>query len=205
MCFSSLFSPVGPYSSTSSGATPALLQSTVKVWGTWALTPLPRPGPEHFTLLGSTSSLTGTLNGLPKHPQKWFIKWSNRLWGMKYSSFKSKCHDYLLLNVLINTSAPSHSLSAEIQCQCLINVLSSLRNKPWNELDRRKLHHTWYRQASKSDVDIIFPRSERNILHTTAAIFVVFTRHLSFWWTLNGQSKTTRASTPEREENTDKY
>ncbi len=118
---------------------------------------------------------------------------------MKYSSIKSNCHDYLLPNVL----TLSYFQTAEIQCQCIISVLSSLRNKPQNELDRRELHHTWDRQTSESDVDVIFSRSERNILHATAAIFVIFTRHLSFWWTLDSQSKTTRASTSEREENTD--
>lgn len=57
--------PEGPSSVTSRGASPAALQSTVKVWGTRALTLGPSPGPEHFTLLGSTTSFTGTRKGLP--------------------------------------------------------------------------------------------------------------------------------------------
>lgn len=57
--------PVGPSTATCRGARPAWLQSTVKVWGTRALTPAPSPGPEHFTFPGSTTSFTGTRNGLP--------------------------------------------------------------------------------------------------------------------------------------------
>lgn len=57
--------PEGPKTFTSKGASPALVQSTVNVWGTRARTPAPKPGPEHFTLLGSTTSLTGTRKGLP--------------------------------------------------------------------------------------------------------------------------------------------
>lgn len=64
--------PVGPYSWTTRGASPALLLSTVKVWGTCARTPISRPGPKHLTLLGSTSSRTGTLNGLPETRTKTF-------------------------------------------------------------------------------------------------------------------------------------
>ena len=58
-------SPFGAVTATERGATPALLQSTVKDWGILALTPDPTPGPEIFTLLASTTSFTGTLNGLP--------------------------------------------------------------------------------------------------------------------------------------------
>lgn len=57
--------PEGPRRVTSRGASPAPLQSTVKVWGTLALTLGPSPGPEHLTLLGSTTSFTGTRKGLP--------------------------------------------------------------------------------------------------------------------------------------------
>lgn len=57
--------PEGPRRVTSRGASPAPLQSTVKVWGTRALTLGPSPGPEHLTLLGSTTSFTGTRKGLP--------------------------------------------------------------------------------------------------------------------------------------------
>lgn len=59
------FSPLGPATTTSRGATPALLVSTVKDCGTLARTAVPRPGPAIFTLLGSTTSFTGTLKGLP--------------------------------------------------------------------------------------------------------------------------------------------
>lgn len=59
------FSPLGPVTATDNGAIPALLQSTVKVWGILARTLEPTPGPESFTLLESTKSFTGTLNGLP--------------------------------------------------------------------------------------------------------------------------------------------
>lgn len=59
------FLPLGPATTTSRGATPALLVSTVKDWGILARTAVPRPGPAIFTLLGSTTSFTGTLKGLP--------------------------------------------------------------------------------------------------------------------------------------------
>lgn len=59
------FLPLGPVTATDRGATPALLQSTVKDCGILARTPEPTPGPEIFTLLESTTSFTGTLNGLP--------------------------------------------------------------------------------------------------------------------------------------------
>ena len=57
--------PVGLSTATCRGARPAWLQSTVKVWGTRALTPAPSPGPAHFTFPGSTTSFTGTRKGLP--------------------------------------------------------------------------------------------------------------------------------------------
>lgn len=59
------FLPLGPVTTTSRGAIPALLASTVKDWGILARTAVPRPGPAIFTLLGSTTSFTGTLKGLP--------------------------------------------------------------------------------------------------------------------------------------------
>lgn len=59
------FLPLGPATTTSRGATPALLVSTVKDCGILARTAVPRPGPAIFTLLGSTTSFTGTLKGLP--------------------------------------------------------------------------------------------------------------------------------------------
>lgn len=70
-------SPLGPRTLTSSGAKPALLLSTVKDCWMRARTPEPRPGPATLTLLGSTTSLAGTLKGLP-------VK-SHRILSMKQS------------------------------------------------------------------------------------------------------------------------
>lgn len=70
-----IYLPFGPWTFTSRGATPALLVSTVKDWGTLALTtPGVRPGPEHFTLDESTTSCTGTLNGLPTEKKETWVK-----------------------------------------------------------------------------------------------------------------------------------
>lgn len=61
-----VYLPRGPMTLTSSGARPALLLSTVKDCKTRARTPEPSPGPAILTLLGSTTSFTGTLKGLPR-------------------------------------------------------------------------------------------------------------------------------------------
>lgn len=57
--------PRGPRTLTSKGARPALLLSTVKDCKMWARMPELSPGPVILTLLGSTTSFTGTLKGLP--------------------------------------------------------------------------------------------------------------------------------------------
>lgn len=51
--------------STSKGAFPALLASTLNVWGVFLRTSLSSPGPTAVTLLASTSSTTVGLKGLP--------------------------------------------------------------------------------------------------------------------------------------------
>lgn len=58
---------------------------------------------------------------------------------------------------------------------------------------------TWDGKPSEGDVDVILSRSEGDVFHTAAAIFVVLTRHLRLRWTLNGQAKTSGASTSEEE------
>lgn len=55
---------------------------------------------------------------------------------------------------------------------------------------------TWDGKTSKSDVDVVVPRSEGNVLHTAAAILVVLARHFGLRGTLNGQTQTTSTSTP---------
>jgi len=54
---------------------------------------------------------------------------------------------------------------------------------------------TWDRKASEGDVDVVLSWSEGDILNTAAAIFVVLTGHLRLRWTLDGQTKTSSAST----------
>ena len=56
---------------------------------------------------------------------------------------------------------------------------------------------TWDRKASEGDVDVILSRSEGDVLHAAAAIFVVLTGHLGLRRTLDGQAETSGASTSE--------
>ena len=55
---------------------------------------------------------------------------------------------------------------------------------------------TWDGQAPEGDVDVVLPGGEGNVLHATAAIFVVLTRHFGLGGTLDGQTETPSTSPP---------
>ena len=55
---------------------------------------------------------------------------------------------------------------------------------------------TWDGQASEGDVDVVFPGREGDVLHATASVFVVLTRHLGLGGTLDGQAETPGTGPP---------
>ena len=55
------------------------------------------------------------------------------------------------------------------------------------------------RVTSVVDVDVVISRSEGDVLHTAAAIFIVFAGYFGLWGPLDGQAQAPCASAPERE------
>lgn len=96
-----------------------------------------------------------------------------------------------------------------VYCESLGNMGSHSCAQTWTWAPHLAGVHRvphWYTEWTSRDrvtsiinVDIIFSRSERNILHTAAAIFIVLAGYFCLWGSFDGQTEAPCTSTSERE------